>query len=152
MFTHTKHRVHYTFSVGLRAFRRLSPALERRHSAHIDSRLPVRRWRRRRRIWPLPRVLYPASVGVQVSFLTVSWFGQQRLSRRRFSWKEWSKARRSFPLQGNRVGRDFHVQHRVVDLPVCCKERTWPMNARCSATRSGLDEKERGIFMCIWRH
>lgn len=93
-----------------------SSAVEGGHTAHVDS---IRR--RSRRIWPWSRVVYLPCLGFLLSVLTVRRSGQQRLSRRRFSWRLWRTHRRSGPLQRNRADRRFPVRHGAVILAVCLK-------------------------------
>lgn len=120
-----------TFSVGWRAFGRYLSALERGYSAHIDPRLPVCR---RRRIGPLYRVVYPASVGLWVFVLTAAWPGHQRQSGWGVSGELRRTAQGSRPLQGDRVGGDLRSCNRAVILAVCCKGNTL-ITARWTATR-----------------
>lgn len=93
-----------------------SSALEGGHTAHVDS---IRRCSRRIRPWP--RVVYLPCLGVLLSVLTVSRSSNQRLSRRRFSWRLWRTHHRSGPLQRNRADRRFPVRAGAVILAVCLK-------------------------------
>lgn len=112
-------RVPNTFSVGRCSLQRWSSALEGWYSAHVDPWLPICSWRG---IWPLPRIVRLPRVSVWMSVQTVSRFGHQHLSGRRFFWNHWRTVYRFCPLQGNRAHWD--VTDGAVILAICYKETT----------------------------